>query len=47
MGEHTDRVDPLHCSSLLTRGTWLDENHRNWQPEGVFRLQLVCTLPQL
>ncbi|OAX44212.1 Cas1p-domain-containing protein [Rhizopogon vinicolor AM-OR11-026] len=29
-----DRADPLHCNSLLTRGTWLDENHRNWQPEG-------------
>lgn len=28
------RADPLHCNSLLTRGTWLDENHRNWQPEG-------------
>ena len=34
-GEHTDRADPLHCDSLLTRGTWLDDNHRNWQPEGV------------
>jgi hypothetical protein len=29
------RADPLHCNSLLTRGTWLDENHRNWQPEGM------------
>ncbi|KAG1749914.1 10 TM acyl transferase domain found in Cas1p-domain-containing protein [Suillus paluster] len=28
------RADPLHCNSLLTRGTWLDENHHNWQPEG-------------
>ncbi|KAG1757657.1 10 TM acyl transferase domain found in Cas1p-domain-containing protein [Suillus lakei] len=28
------RADPLHCNSLLTRGTWLDENHRNWQPDG-------------
>ena len=20
---------------MLARGTWLDENYRNWQPEGV------------
>jgi hypothetical protein len=35
------RADPLHCNSLLTRGTWLDENHRNWQPEGMMFVSLA------
>ncbi|KAI6108401.1 10 TM acyl transferase domain found in Cas1p-domain-containing protein [Pisolithus croceorrhizus] len=29
-----DRLDPTHCDALLTRGSWLDDAHRNWQPEG-------------
>ncbi|KIJ68534.1 hypothetical protein HYDPIDRAFT_106735 [Hydnomerulius pinastri MD-312] len=29
-----DRLDPIHCDTLLTKGTWLDSAHRNWQPEG-------------
>ncbi|KAH7928550.1 Cas1p-domain-containing protein [Leucogyrophana mollusca] len=29
-----DRLDPLHCDALLNRGSWLDDQHRNWQPEG-------------
>lgn len=29
-----DRLDPTHCDALLTRGSWLDDIHRNWQPEG-------------
>ncbi|KAG6334043.1 hypothetical protein ID866_5046 [Astraeus odoratus] len=31
---YADRLDPNHCDSLLTKGTWLDDAHRNWQPEG-------------
>ncbi|KAF5312144.1 hypothetical protein D9619_003453 [Psilocybe cf. subviscida] len=26
--------DPLHCDALLNEGSWLDSNHRNWQPDG-------------
>ncbi|KAI6047704.1 10 TM acyl transferase domain found in Cas1p-domain-containing protein [Pisolithus marmoratus] len=29
-----DRLDPTHCDALLTKGSWLDNAHRNWQPEG-------------
>ncbi|KAJ3552255.1 hypothetical protein NM688_g4246 [Phlebia brevispora] len=29
-----DRVDPLHCQALLSRGRWLDDKFRNWQPQG-------------
>lgn len=30
----TDQPDPLHCNALLTEGRWLDDNFRNWQPDG-------------
>ncbi|KAF8846304.1 Cas1p-domain-containing protein [Paxillus ammoniavirescens] len=29
-----DRLDPTHCDALLSKGSWLDSAHRNWQPEG-------------
>ncbi|KAH7910888.1 10 TM acyl transferase domain found in Cas1p-domain-containing protein [Hygrophoropsis aurantiaca] len=29
-----DRLDPLHCNALLNKGSWLDSDYRNWQPEG-------------
>lgn len=29
-----DRVDPLHCHSLSTKGRWLDEKFSSWQPNG-------------
>ncbi|KAI0686813.1 O-acetyltransferase [Cytidiella melzeri] len=29
-----DRVDPIHCNALLTRGRWLDDKFANWQPDG-------------
>ncbi|KAF9229203.1 Cas1p-domain-containing protein [Gyrodon lividus] len=29
-----DRLDPIHCDALLSKGSWLDSAHRNWQPEG-------------
>ncbi|KAH7883510.1 10 TM acyl transferase domain found in Cas1p-domain-containing protein [Phlebopus sp. FC_14] len=29
-----DRHDPIHCNTLVTKGSWLDVPHRNWQPEG-------------
>ena len=27
-------LDPLHCNALLNRGSWLDSDHKNWQPDG-------------
>ncbi|ESK98002.1 o-acetyltransferase [Moniliophthora roreri MCA 2997] len=30
----TDRFDPLHCNALITRGSWLDSDHKVWQPDG-------------
>lgn len=32
--EFEDLSDPLHCDTLLNKGSWLDYGHRNWQPEG-------------
>ncbi|KAL4069678.1 10 TM acyl transferase domain found in Cas1p-domain-containing protein [Scleroderma yunnanense] len=29
-----DQLDPLRCDALVTKGSWLDDAHRNWQPEG-------------
>ncbi|EIW87471.1 hypothetical protein CONPUDRAFT_79031 [Coniophora puteana RWD-64-598 SS2] len=29
-----DRHDPLHCDSLLNTGSWLDEDNKQWQPDG-------------
>lgn len=29
-----DQLDPTRCDALLTKGSWLDDAHRNWQPEG-------------
>ncbi|KDQ63480.1 hypothetical protein JAAARDRAFT_29500 [Jaapia argillacea MUCL 33604] len=29
-----DHFDPLHCGALLSEGSWLDQNFKNWQPEG-------------
>ncbi|KAK7694960.1 hypothetical protein QCA50_002148 [Cerrena zonata] len=29
-----DRLDPIHCNSLLTKGRWLDHAFKNWQPDG-------------
>ncbi|GJE99630.1 O-acetyltransferase [Phanerochaete sordida] len=29
-----DRVDPLHCHALSSRGRWLDEVYGSWQPDG-------------
>ncbi|CAL1695222.1 unnamed protein product [Somion occarium] len=29
-----DRLDPIHCNALLTKGRWLDHAFKNWQPEG-------------
>ncbi|KAF7784663.1 hypothetical protein Agabi119p4_828 [Agaricus bisporus var. burnettii] len=29
-----DWFDPMHCHSLLDSGTWLDDQWKNWQPEG-------------
>ncbi|KAI0080323.1 O-acetyltransferase [Panus rudis PR-1116 ss-1] len=29
-----DRLDPIHCNALLSRGTWLDHAFKNWQPDG-------------
>lgn len=29
-----DRVDPLHCHALSTKGRWLDERFSSWQPNG-------------
>lgn len=29
-----DWSDPYHCGSLLTEGQWLDDQFKNWQPEG-------------
>ncbi|KAI0095048.1 O-acetyltransferase [Irpex rosettiformis] len=29
-----DRIDPLHCNALLSKGRWLDDNFTNWQPDG-------------
>lgn len=29
-----DRLDPIHCNSLLTTGRWLDNAFKNWQPDG-------------
>ncbi|PPQ62754.1 hypothetical protein CVT24_000448 [Panaeolus cyanescens] len=26
--------DPLYCSALLNRGSWLDTVYKNWQPDG-------------
>ena len=31
-----DRLDPIHCNSLLTTGRWLDNAFKNWQPDGVY-----------
>ncbi|KAF9244620.1 10 TM acyl transferase domain found in Cas1p-domain-containing protein [Melanogaster broomeanus] len=29
-----DPLDPIHCDALLSKGSWLDSAHTNWQPEG-------------
>ncbi|KAF9015078.1 Cas1p-domain-containing protein [Cyathus striatus] len=29
-----DSLDPMHCGALLSKGTWLDSVHQNWQPQG-------------
>lgn len=47
----TDRVcapldwfDPMHCHSLLDSGTWLDDQWKNWQPEGTSIVLIdICT----
>jgi N-acetylneuraminate 9-O-acetyltransferase len=36
----SDRVDPLHCHALSSRGRWLDEGYVSWQPDGTQQ----CTL---
>ncbi|KAF5385507.1 hypothetical protein D9757_005356 [Collybiopsis confluens] len=34
-----DWFDPLHCNSLITRGSWLDSSKTTWQPEGCMLYQ--------
>jgi len=34
-------ADPTHCQALLNEGSWLDWNHRNWQPDGTLSLSLL------
>ncbi|TFK41248.1 O-acetyltransferase [Crucibulum laeve] len=29
-----DSSDPIHCNALVSKGTWLDPAHKNWQPDG-------------
>ncbi|KAF9462141.1 O-acetyltransferase [Collybia nuda] len=29
-----DLSDPAHCGTLMNRGSWLDSERRNWQPDG-------------
>ncbi|TFK57032.1 Cas1p-domain-containing protein [Heliocybe sulcata] len=29
-----DYFDPMRCGALLSKGRFLDETHRNWQPDG-------------
>lgn len=31
-----DHLDPARCDALVTKGSWLDDAHRNWQPEGEY-----------
>jgi hypothetical protein len=39
-----DLSDPLHCQALLNTGSWLDNAHKIWQPEGVH--DLPCDSPR-
>jgi len=31
-----DYLDPVRCDALVTKGSWLDDAQRNWQPEGEY-----------
>ena len=39
-----DHLDPIRCDALVTKGSWLDNAHQNWQPEGEYMRSFVSSL---